>query len=473
MTDSAAAAEEGLRLIEAWHRENPRHQLDWRWFSSYHRLASYSDVGWLTQAGLFSEEEQREWDTLIQNQENAVSSKRMLTLVAQSRKRELAACLEEKREPHFHYPLIPRDDVLSRITELSQLRTEVEQHEPNAIVRRLYLEAIDERLEELHMIAATSRQDDQAFWTYNQRLNTLPSIPEMELALGQLAATLRRGLERSDTRDLAEYIVRQTMSWRIAPLSLGPLDMSSEQEGEEQPSSNEAQKLFSPGTVARFFADVFRNYQFSWTITHDPAADHARVSLSQRQLTLPEDKWMSVSKIRELLGHEIETHAFRAAAGEKSPLALLSIGLGGYLDAEEGLAISYTQEVARQGAPCKPNKTWIGTLADRISLWSGLRSFHLQGSAHIARIGERVAWPPCRERIDSSRDRRRGSKKMHKAAASVRGEACRSLAFPAFVPRRTASICGAISQLPRRSRKGKRLLNSSWLVQRGCITWMT
>lgn len=361
--DSAAAAEEGLRLIEGWHRENPRHQLDWRWFSSYHQLASYSDVGWLTQAGPFSEEEQREWDSLIQNQENAVTLKRMLTLVAQSRKRELAACLEEKREPHFHYPLIPRDDVLSRITELSQLRTEVEQHEPNAIVRRLYLEAIDERLDELHMIAATSKQDDQAFWTYNQRLNTLPSIQEMELALGQLARTLKRGLERSDTRDLAEYIIRQTMSWRIAPLSLEPFDRNSEQEGEEQPSSNEEQKLFSPGTVARFFADVFRNYQFSWTITHDPAADHARVSLSQRRLTLPEDKWMNVSKIRELLGHEIETHAFRAAAGEKSPLALLSIGLGGYLDAEEGLAISYTQEVARQGAPCKPNKTWIGTLA--------------------------------------------------------------------------------------------------------------
>ena len=361
--DSTASAEEGLRLIEVWHRENPRHQLDWRWFSRYHRLASYSDVGWLTQAGPFSEEEQREWDSLIQNQENALASKRMLTVVAQSRKRELTSCLEEKREPHFHYPLIPRDDVLSRITELSRLRAEVEQNEPNAVVRRLYLETIDERLNELHMIAATSEQDDQDFWKYNQRLNAFPSIPEMELALHQLAGTLKRASDRHDTRGLAEHVIRQTQGWRIVPMDLEPLDRNLEREVEEQPSTGEAQKLFSPGTVERFFTDVFRQYQFSWTINLDPAADHARASLSQRQLTLPEGKWMSVSKIRELLGHEIETHAFRATAGEKSSLALLSIGLGGFLDAEEGLAISYTQEVARRGSTCKPNKTWIGTLA--------------------------------------------------------------------------------------------------------------
>src|SRR5260370_42563732 len=92
--DSAAAAEEGLRLIEVWQRENPRHQLDWRWFSRYHRLASYSDVGWLTQAGPFSEEGQREWNMLIQNQDNAVASKRILTIVAEYRNRELAAMLD-------------------------------------------------------------------------------------------------------------------------------------------------------------------------------------------------------------------------------------------------------------------------------------------------------------------------------------------------------------------------------------------
>ena len=39
------------------------------------------------------------------------------------------------------------------------------------------------------------------------------------------------------------------------------------------------------------------------------------------------------------------------------------LGLQGFLDTEEGLAISYAQEVAQQSSASKPNKTWIGTLA--------------------------------------------------------------------------------------------------------------
>ncbi len=361
---SAAAAEEGLQLINVQYRENLRRQFDWRWFPRYRQLASYSDVGWLTQAGPFSEEEQREWARLRQDHDDSVVSKRLSTIVAQSRKRELATCLEEQREPHFHYPFIPYDDVVSRIAGFSQLRAEIERNEPNAIVRRLYLGAIDERFDELHMIAATSKQDDEAFWTYNKRLNSLPNVSEMELALRQLTSILQRGLRRDDTRDISNHIIQQTRLWTIEPMRLEPLATGSEQEAEEHPSfAHEAQKLFSPGTVGRFFADVLRQYQFSWTITHDPAADHARVNLSRQQLTLPEVTCMSVTKIRELLGHEIETHAFRAAAGEKSSLALLSIGLQGFLDAEEGLAIYYTQEVARQSSADKPNKSWIGTLA--------------------------------------------------------------------------------------------------------------
>jgi len=160
---SAATAEAGLQRINIQYRENPRCQLDWQWFPRYHHLATYSDVGWLTQAGPFSEEEQREWDRLMQDQNHGLDSKRLSTIAAQSRKRELAACLEEKREPRFHYPFIPYDDLVSRIAGLLQLRTEIEHKEPNAIVRRFYLGAIDERLDELHMIAATSKQDDEAF----------------------------------------------------------------------------------------------------------------------------------------------------------------------------------------------------------------------------------------------------------------------------------------------------------------------
>lgn len=50
-------------------------------------------------------------------------------------------------------------------------------------------------------------------------------------------------------------------------------------------------------------------------------------------------------------------------AGEKSPLALLSLGLGGYLETEEGLALYYTQETAGNTTTGKRDKSWLGTLA--------------------------------------------------------------------------------------------------------------
>jgi transcriptional regulator with XRE-family HTH domain len=369
---SAATAAEGLRTIESWQKVNPLHQLDWRWYSRYHQLTSYSDIKWLTPAGPFSDEEEHEWNSIAQHQEDEEASKGLAAIIAQSRRRELAKSFEEEREPYFHYPLIPQAEVQSRLTNLSLLRAEIEQHEPNAIVRRLYLGAIGERLDELNLIAATGRQDDDAFWIYNQRLNSTPNMAEMELAIRQLTDTLRRGLQHNETEQLSRDIIEQTSHWLIKPMSLETLDVPAEQRIESLHAPvDEVQKLFSLETVSRFFTDVIRVYQFPWTVKCDLTADHARVSLNLQQLTLPgEEQWLSLAKIRELLAHEIETHAFRSNAGEKSPLAILSAGLQGFLETEEGLAIYYTQEVDRQVSHCKPNKSWIGTLATGLA--SGL-----------------------------------------------------------------------------------------------------
>ena len=355
-------------LIMKDQQDNPHCYLDWQWFPRYHHLASYSDVSWLTQAGPFSDEEQREWDTLLHQKDDESASKRLATIIALSRKRELDLSLREQREPRFHYPRIPYDEVQSRSIGFSQLRAEIEREEPNVIVRRLYLAAIDELLIELNMIAATGQQDDDTFWAYNQRLNPTPNSAEMQIAVQDLARLLRRGLLLENTRDMAQQLIQQTGQWDIDPMGIKYSSEDAEQNAmiseEKRPvTANESQRLFSPETVRRFFADIFRQYQFPWTIRLDSATNHAHVSQSLKQLILPADKWISSEKIRQLLGHEIETHVFRAVSGEKSSLAILSIGLGGYLETEEGLAIYYTQEVDKYKAAGKSEKSWIGTLA--------------------------------------------------------------------------------------------------------------
>ena len=135
---SAAGARKELEFLDLWQRENPQCQLDWRWFSTYQQLASYSDVRMLAQAGPFNETEQQEWEVLWPNREDESVSDRLAAIVNLSRRRELDSCFQEQRNPRFHYPLVPYEEVLARIAALSRLCSDIEQQERNVIVRRLY-----------------------------------------------------------------------------------------------------------------------------------------------------------------------------------------------------------------------------------------------------------------------------------------------------------------------------------------------
>jgi tetratricopeptide (TPR) repeat protein len=367
-------AEEGLRLIEAWHKANPRHQLDWRWYPRYHELVTYDDITWLTQAGPFTEAEKQEWERLIEQREDPEVAQRMSAITAQSRKREVALSLKEQREPRFHYPLIPYKEVQSRLADLSLLRAEIEQHEPNAIVRRFYLGAIDERLDELKLVDATYRGNDDDFWLYSQRLAEKTTLLEMQIALSQLHHRIEQGRKYIHTRELSNSILQQLQQWHLMPLIHGFEPSGCERKAmistDQSSTTDSIQSMFPDHVVQNFFEEVLKNYQFNWTVVIDPAATSERVDLNNRRLILT-DRPMSSTKIREILAHEIEIHVFRSSSGAKSPLAILSSGLQGYLNTEEGLATYYAAEAIRQGSGSEPkSKIWIGTLA--CGLASGL-----------------------------------------------------------------------------------------------------
>jgi hypothetical protein len=372
---SFPAAEAGLRSIEEQRRTNPRGLLDHQWFVQYQALASYSDVRWLSPVGPLTPAEQQEWMSL-RSKEDEMAKDRLSEIIALSQERELTISFNERREPQFHYPLVALLEIEEKIAGLLKLQSEINDYEENIVVRQFYLDAITERINELEMIAAAGKQDDEVFWAYSQRLYTLPKNNELELAIRPLALLLRRGLRNSSTSDLALQIIRQTQKWSIDPMTLE--ETAQEQEFEEQLSTTaNMRKYFSSETVQRFFEDVFLRYQFSWRVVQESSASHPRISLSDKELVLPKNNQISSTKIREILSHEIEMHAFRSVAGERSRLQLLSLGLANFLETEEGLAIYYSMEAARFGAT-KPNKTWIGTLA--IGLASGLicspLSFH-------------------------------------------------------------------------------------------------
>ncbi len=367
-------AAEGLRQIEMWNAQNPRHQLDWRWFSRYHDLVLYDDIAWLAQAGPFLEEEQAEWEALISRRGEPEADNRLSALLVQSRRREIAASLAEPRkneqdqEPRFHYPLIPLEEVQTRRAGFEQLRADIEQQEPNIVVRRLYRATIDERLAELRLVEAVYRGDDQEVWVQSKRLAAPATMQEFQIALYLLFQRIEQGQRHTQARPVSDSLLQMLRRWQLLPFAQRFDSDTCTQKAMSGASqfaadSAEAQTWFEPATVQAFFEDIFRAYQFPWSVQMSEAATSARVDLDQGRLILPH-KPLTSAKIRELLAHEIEVHAFRSVSGAQSPLALLSSGLGDFLPTEEGLASLYVQETIQRGsgAEAKP-KIWIGTLA--------------------------------------------------------------------------------------------------------------
>src|SRR5260370_34855732 len=105
-----------------------------------------------------------------------MTKERLGTIIEQSRERELKAAITEQREPRLHYPALAIEELQSRIAALLQLDTEISQHEPNAIVRRLYHEAIAEEICDLRLIESTYEGDNARFWELTRWLFPEPKI---------------------------------------------------------------------------------------------------------------------------------------------------------------------------------------------------------------------------------------------------------------------------------------------------------
>lgn len=358
-------AREGLAELQTWRESSPDGHLDWRWAARYREIVRYDPFQWLSHAGPFTDEEREEWMRLQGTAGSEEQRKRMEAILAQSRNREVEAALEQLREPHFHYPAIPIEDVMCRTEALRQLAQEVVQQEPNAIVRRLYLDVIDEHQAYLQMIQATHSGDVEAFWQQNRLIHAEPSREEMQRALSQVARLIAEGLQRPDITEASER-VQQLLRDMQAPLDVlyATPGTRASQDGKTTPATKP--RMIAPQTVKRFFDAVMRQYGFAgWHTVIDGTANDTRIEQLTQCLILPE-KQISVERVRTLLSHEIESHVFRAAAGEKSRLNLLATGTRGFMATEEGLALYNDRETARlQGKAIDEVSTasLFGTLA--------------------------------------------------------------------------------------------------------------
>jgi tetratricopeptide (TPR) repeat protein len=360
-------AKKALEEVEQWrqHATLPEHQLDWRWIQRYRDLDAFDAYWWWAQAGPFNEQEQQEWDQLYHPGLDEERKELLGGLIAQSRQRELVAALSEQREPHFHYPALDIQEVRRRISGMIQLDTEIQQTEPNVIVRRLYHDAIEEETNFLRMIEATYEGDSERFRALNQLVEPEPTFEEMQGALSSLRRVLVQGLTRPDTAKISQHLIQ----WLSGPLHLS-FDFSSNEQEMQELRQNETQTHFqpqqtiTPQAAKRFFNAILHESGYDeWQVVIDPKASGPRVDSALRHLYVPDSR-LSTERIRHYLAHELAGHVARSVAGERSLLGLLGIGTKGYQPTEEGVA--YHQErlaMALYGKVFDDSGTWFGTLA--------------------------------------------------------------------------------------------------------------
>jgi tetratricopeptide (TPR) repeat protein len=356
-------AKEALDEIEQWKRStpSPQYQLDWRWVERFRELVTYDSYCWLTWAGPFTEAEQQEWDRSFAPTLNEATKEQLGALMKISRERELIAALAEQREPCLHYPALDIEEVRIRITKLQQLDNEIVQNEPNAIVRRLYHDTIEEELNYMFLIEATYEGDSDRFWDYNVRLNAPARAEEMHYALTCVKQDLWQGLQQSRTKPASEHLIQVLREQCGISFDLSTPERETEAvRSDVSPSSSNVPLSVSAQTAKRFFEAALREAGFvGWQVVIDQNASGARVEQGSRCFFL-ENRSLSVSYIKHLLLHELAGHVARCVAGERSPLGLLGIHSKDSLETEEGLASYYDiQEGNKRGE----RRLWTGTLA--------------------------------------------------------------------------------------------------------------
>jgi tetratricopeptide (TPR) repeat protein len=359
-------------------RGEPLPQYDTRWIGDYREAVAFDSFAMLSPTRFVSEGERSEWARLFPRRGDPAVKKRLETMLAEGKQRELLAAIREGRQPQFSYPAIPLEEVRERLRTLRALAEDIRQQEANAVVRRLYVGdqqtggkgAIPYQVHFLQGIEATALGNNEAFWQHMCAISPPPTPDEMRFALARVKWFIMRGAECEHSAAVSRRLTR----FLEEHLGLAPGDLPDTEEIRPapafdvslygQPSSALAQRQVPPETARNFFAALFKEQGCQgWEALIDYAARNTRVEPGLRHYILAGIPY-SIGKLVELVAHEWEGHVAPRVAGERSLLGLLGIGTGWSLTTEEGLGLFYEMELARRtGQRFDEAKVWLGTLA--------------------------------------------------------------------------------------------------------------
>lgn len=239
------------------------------------------------------------------------------------------------RNPVLDYPHLNLDKLAQREHALLSLHQEIQQTEPNKIVRQAWCLKVEENLTELKMLKATVTKDYENFMKFSQQVYGQPSpdvffsiarevdekikIPGFDAKNKEPGKAIRR--PDLDT-------IQQVRDWMSKDLGLVVAGL----EGTTMVEAAYLKEVFER-TLDQL------NLPVPWRVVVDRGSRIAiTVSMKERTIYIPSTKTMTLQALRGLIVHEL-SHVIRVENGHGSGLKLLAVGLHQYLRGEEGVAI--------------------------------------------------------------------------------------------------------------------------------------
>lgn len=251
-------------------------------------------------------------------------------------------------EPNLKYRDIELAHVDERLEEVAALRAVTEVCEDD-LVRRAYMSKLDEIQWKYALLRAALAGDDGGVHDASVELYGAPRIDLFHYSQRVCKETVERVAALHDRYPQVRAALR-TFLPAVSGAPVHPYPFESIVL--PQARSFSGPPLSSQEVCVRC-REAFRRYGVvGWQVVVD--APHERLTFNTnhalRTVFVPNDEDLALRKlpltserVDAIIAHEIGAHVIRRVRGEESPLALLGVGLAGYLRGEEGVATYFEQ----------------------------------------------------------------------------------------------------------------------------------
>jgi len=266
--------------------------------------------------------------------------------------------------PTLDYPFINENKIVRYIKRYELLKLKISNEENNKIIKFLYLAKIQEYISELEIVKSIKQENREVFVKnceklygkiknnillftvedilirLNDRKNKKNDLIKLESALVNIKTFLEVKVRLEDristpSNELFQKISKIFIEKYSRVFDLIPI----------------VEEEYNSSKIRKIFRNVISELHITGgkvRISNMAFTDVINFSPQNLLIEIPLSKTINYQRLRELIAHEIICHMQRAFYGGLSFLQLLSIGLPGYYESEEGLGVLFEQLIGEK-----------------------------------------------------------------------------------------------------------------------------